>query len=640
MILSILILLLETLACLGLGATVLHVMRLFQDQRFSERLVVSFILGYGGLGWVLFFLGTASLFGPAVFAVVLLMMASGNIFLLRPQTGDVPPALGQNKNKWLFVPIAALILVLVLDVAEGVSPPADADTLAYHFALAKQFMNAGEIQFVPRAADGAIPLLVQMTYIPALALGGEMALTLWAGVSSWLGAGIIFVFLQRYMPLTWALMGLALLVTTPIVVYGAGSGQVETNMGTFLVAAAFCLLEYQRTEEKGYLILSAALVGFLVASKFTGLVFAASFLPALLLLRVGISNVIWFGIVSVLAGGQWYFWNWVHTGDPVFPMLFGLVGVTDPTFWDEAQNAAFKTMFAREIVVPKTIWGVFSYPVLATFGGLEGLDGAKLGFGPLIVLLAPFVVMALWRYRKTLPAHPLLAVGVIVLLSHVLWFYLGASQRERHLLPVYALALPCILIAAQKWSAAKTQLTVLGAVLAVTLFLQIGAQTIFTAKFVQHVASGEARDDYMRRNVHGFDAVDWVNSNLGSDDRIFVMARNLIYLFDVPVHYGHTADDGAVNISPSSKNGAKFYSQLTRLGITHLLVPGEHVAPEGDERGVNLWKKLVRAECARQIKTVESIHHVSRSGLSGAAVSRPFHVLKLDDTSCNFAKMR
>src|SRR3546814_20281685 len=77
------------------------------------------------------------------------------------------------------------------DLLEALSPPADADTSAYHFALPKYFVQLGGLEFVPRAVDGAIPMLIHMPYVPVLALGGELALTLWAGISGW--AGILLV---------------------------------------------------------------------------------------------------------------------------------------------------------------------------------------------------------------------------------------------------------------------------------------------------------------------------------------------------------------------------------------------------------------------------------------------------------------
>ena len=82
---------------------------------------------------------------------------------------------------------------------EGIAPPADADTLAYHFTIPKQFLEAGRIEFIPRALEGAIPLIVQMTYVPALGLGGEMALTLWTMATGWAAAALLFVLCRKHL---------------------------------------------------------------------------------------------------------------------------------------------------------------------------------------------------------------------------------------------------------------------------------------------------------------------------------------------------------------------------------------------------------------------------------------------------------
>ena len=66
-------------------------------------------------------------------------------------------------------------------------------------------LAAGRLEFVPRAIDGAVPLLIQMTYVPALGLGGEHALTLWTQVSGW-GLGLlIYKACRRHLDAPWSL---------------------------------------------------------------------------------------------------------------------------------------------------------------------------------------------------------------------------------------------------------------------------------------------------------------------------------------------------------------------------------------------------------------------------------------------------
>ena len=68
-----------------------------------------------------------------------------------------------------------IIYVYSLDLLEGLLPHGDADTLAYHFAMPKLMSETGGIVFTPRAVDGAVPLLIQMTYVPMLLIGGALA---------------------------------------------------------------------------------------------------------------------------------------------------------------------------------------------------------------------------------------------------------------------------------------------------------------------------------------------------------------------------------------------------------------------------------------------------------------------------------
>ena len=167
---AVLVLALELACCLGLGAAALHLLRVLPDLRWDERLSWSFAIGFGLLGWVLFFFGAAGLFSGAALLALLIIGALGMVFLRAGPTWQ----LGRPElPDWVL--ILAFAVVFTFDLLEGLSPPSDADSLAYHFALPRQFLEAGALVFQPRALDGAIPLLTQMTYVPALGLGGERA---------------------------------------------------------------------------------------------------------------------------------------------------------------------------------------------------------------------------------------------------------------------------------------------------------------------------------------------------------------------------------------------------------------------------------------------------------------------------------
>ena len=154
--------LLLALGCIGWGSLVLSLFRAHEyiDDA-VERAALCFAVGLGVVGWVLFYPGIAGVFRPEVFWGLSLF---GTIALLpgihRFRRGITGTGKSPTNISWIGICLcAALVLVLGMDLLEGISPPADADTLAYHFALPKDFVDAGRVFFVPRALSGAIPLL-------------------------------------------------------------------------------------------------------------------------------------------------------------------------------------------------------------------------------------------------------------------------------------------------------------------------------------------------------------------------------------------------------------------------------------------------------------------------------------------------
>ncbi len=210
--------LLLALACLGGGRAVLVALGL--TDRLEPQLVnpVGFAIGVGLLGWLTFFLAVSGLLAPVHLIALVLPGLLG--LALRVPLITPAEALGGRPLDAVVVACAVMLTVIAaLDMVQAMAPPADADSLAYHFALPKQFLAAGHLQFVPRAIDGAIPLLLHVTYLVALGIGGERALTLWVMLLGWVAAWLFYGLGRGVLDRRWALMLVGLFVTTS----GAGS---------------------------------------------------------------------------------------------------------------------------------------------------------------------------------------------------------------------------------------------------------------------------------------------------------------------------------------------------------------------------------------------------------------------------------
>ena len=103
--------------------------------------------------------------------------------------------------------------------------------------IAKLFLEQGQIEFIPRALDGATTLLVQMTYLPVLSLGGERAINFWSFVSGGMASLAVFIIARRCLNENWSLLLTVIYLTTPVVTYAGGTGQVEIKCVLFVICA-------------------------------------------------------------------------------------------------------------------------------------------------------------------------------------------------------------------------------------------------------------------------------------------------------------------------------------------------------------------------------------------------------------------
>lgn len=588
-------------ASLGWG---LAVLRARSTLSVSEHLVWALILGMGVQGWLMF---PAALTLGASRETAGLIAAGGLICLLvlyrglaptkdRPRPVDSPPP------GWLAWFLAIVLAATALmDLAAGLVPPADADSMAYHFALPKRYLAVGRIEFLPQAVEAAIPLLLHMTYMQALALGGEAGMTLWCAASAWLLPLGAFVAVRRYVALEWALVLAILVKSTPAVVYGSPSGQIEVRLAAMFLAAVF-LAARARSVNAWPLAAAAGLVaGFCAGAKYSGLVAISVCGLTMLGSLDKWRRILAFGLAALLAGCQWYLWNWFNTGDPVFPLLWGVVPYKAMAHWDADMARTFALTIQGEASVPRNLAWLFLYPWKATFDGLSAFDAGRTGLGPLPVLLLPFALAGWWPYRRRSGnAEPAMVLALCVL-GYGLWYLGGSSQRVRHFLPELIPLLVLMLAAASRCILSLRRPLIAG--LAAVVCIQLAGHGIYSIYNVRYAIGDETRAAYLRYNISAYPIAEWINSNLRGNDRVLMSQRELIYHMDVPVHYAAPLVDGRVKIFPSTPDAGILLGQLRVHGVTHLIanIPKD----DGEEETfIAMVKQLMAAGCIHTEKMI------------------------------------
>lgn len=631
---SFLYLLLMCLAAFGAGSAVVR--WLGPSLEPLTRYAVSAAIGIGVIGWLTFFLALTGHIGRPALIGLLVALALPAFSPLVLAAGRAPrtTAWGRAHSPWQPVLLICIAVVLVFDLAEGLAPPVDGDSLAYHFAIPKAVLAEGRLFPIYHAIEGTIPLLHQMTYLVALGTGGETTMTLWTMASGWVCALLVFVISRQFLSRGWALALALLFLTTPAVLYSAGSGHIEVRNAMFVLVAALAVAKARQLDCLKFAALAGIAAGLFMAAKYTGMIFVFACGVALLMQRRWFVHSCVFSIVALITGAQWYAWNFWITGDPIFPLLFGVIEYPPHVPWNADIHEAYR-MIIQERAVPADTWWFFAYPVAATLFANPVFESLRVGFGPFVLLIAPATLLGMWAYRARLFHHPLFSFGVICLVAYAVWFFTGPSQRVRHLLPLYPILLICFATAAHRATVAWSTLSQpLYLVFFLVLPLHGAGTLLYSGIYLQRLVHGESRDSFLRRTVSEYDAVTTIQKDLRNTDRLFVSNRQLVYLFDTPVFCGNAVEQAVIEVHAKIKDPSRLWSQFRNQQITHVLLPfilGRRPEPTKYEE---FLLDLERRGCITTLMTFHARFLQSRTLPSLHSGNSPFTFVHLTPDTC------
>lgn len=628
-------LILLILASLGAGAALLRCLTLHDRLDRIEGLGWAFALGFGTMGWSMFFLAVQGWLQIWYILTLCLCFLPGLRWLPHGREPAVQPV-----PTWRLILLSVIVSVILgQDVLEALAPPADADSLAYHFALPRHTLTAGHLVFIERALDATSPQLSQMTYMAALALGGERAMTLWAMVSGWGIAFLAFGLARRHLPVDWALAVSAAILSLPAMLYSGGTGQVEPRTAMFFFVAALAAGRCHSQGNLGWAAAAGLAAGFFAASKYTGLLTVFACGVALLATSGRWRMTLLYSLAVMVAGSQWYAWNAWNTGDPFFPLLYGVVPYHPQTTWTQEQAIYMKeSLTPLENFVPKSLGWFLAYPFVAVMAGHPGFESSRTGFGVWPLLFLPFTLLAAWRLRKQARDHEMLWPGIIVFLVYSLWFFLGSSQRVRHYLPLIPIFMVILTVGAHRAGRLYSLTKPLWVSIAVILALQLAGQAMFSLKFVRHFVTGGDRDRYFVENVNFYDLVMWLDNHIDPTDKVLMPVREVDYLITQPSFQANRYIESAIDIRPQANDPVRFLAQLRRQGIKVIVSGPESGFAAGGESLDLLSRALVQQGCASGPQIVTTRGSIPSRTLSGGPSGQDrFYVYRVLEEECTLS---
>jgi len=490
-----------------------------------RRRLTIFTVGYVFLATLIFVLGYVDAFRrPVLIAVALAGTAAAIPFL----PGEIRAAhTAWRRAGWMRRPLAAIAVLLALDVFLASAPPTSGDAIAYHLSAPKEWLEAGHVFPIWWDWNTFQPFTTEFHQALGQALWNGRAAMVVTALLGVLSVCCIYGLARDLAGRPTAIVAALVWVVQGMFVWEATGGFVELVLAGFVALAAWHLVSLHRTGHAQDALWAGLAAGAAAGTKYHGLLFIPVF-ALLAVLLVHRRRALAFGLFAAGAcvALPWYVRNWVVTGDPLYPFAAGIFG-------GKYLDAGARYDLNQSLVgygLPG-IWRLPFFPlefVLHTDRYERGYS-----FSPALFLVPPIGVVLGGR-----PAR-LLGVGILAYL--VVWWE-TLHQVTRYLLPVLPFAAVLTGIAAiALWERGRRARLYLGAVAVITILPFLAIAGLFTWRIGPGAVGTESTAVFVQKQTGTYDAFHWLDTNLPAQGRVLIGIRDAYWLnrpyavFDVPL---------------------------------------------------------------------------------------------------------
>jgi hypothetical protein len=573
------------------GRTVLDILRVKATS--LERNLYSLALGLGMLAYGMLALGLVGLLYPIAgwLLIVGLVALGSKSYLLLGREIAAHIRCGVKLSAWGWATAVVFLLLALIPLLGVWTPPTislEWDSLSYHLADPKLYLQAHRIYYLPWESHSNFAFTAEMWYLFGLMEGGVPLAKLFHYTCSVGMCFAVYALGARHVSARVGLLAALVLASTPLVLWEAGTAYTDLAGTFFATLTLLAVANGMVAREPRWFWLGAVLMGLTLSTKATALGTLALLAAGLLYWswcvekKTPLQAVRTVGLWCLLAlavGSPWYVKSVVYTGNPVYPFYSQIFG---GRYWNKELGAAYDASNAN-FGVGKTLQEVHSpaaavlSPWNLTMYLLPGHPPPSGSFRPFndtqtpLSALSPLLLAALFfpAFSRGAPRQ-VKALGLYAVLSSLLWF--ASAEYIRYLLPavpVFCLLAAWVLVRAweERWKSGYALAGLGVCSLAFTFYVGAG----LVALEAPVVFGRQSRDEYITRGFAPYSAMQFINTQLPKDAKIVFYGSPFGFYCDKAYFWGdqehstyipydtfHTAEDLRV--------------ALQKIGVTHILV--------------------------------------------------------------------
>lgn len=375
-------------------------------------------VGYGAVGLITFLFGVVGVFGFGFFVIAGIMWAGLGLWGLWKARDVLKPIGAESPVSRSLIFVIVLFILLRLPVVFTPSAGGDWDSTSHQLAMSKIWLMNGKVDYIPWMNHSNIPATANMLYAWGLEIGGQAGAKMigWVfAIFACLGVAGLTAFRYGSRAGNWAALAF---VCVPVILWEPGTAYQDVIHGFYggaaIVLSAFSLFGGERK----WMWLAGILLGFSLATKYTGFQIAFGLVGAALLvggfsrsLGASMKFSVAVVILALMVASPWYVRNVMNTGNPVYPFFYNVFGGKD---WSAEMAHAYAMEQKR--------FGVW------TFDGSERV-GDELQRNPTTIAGA-ITAIAVQPHRHINGGVFWGAMGPLLLLGGLFWCFSGRMRRE------------------------------------------------------------------------------------------------------------------------------------------------------------------------------------------------------------------
>lgn len=568
------------LMSIGLGHLIIRRVASHLDP--AANLGISGLVALALSGTLVFFIGMASLSGSILLATGFVVI--GGLVGWRHIVSSGHLRVNRPNGVAIFILLAlSLIVSMALTGVFAPSTSNDWDSLAYHLAVPKLWLQAGKVEVVPFIHQSNFPFAVDSLSLIGLKWGGQSAAKLFIWMITLLGLVSVFGLARQRYGLAAGWWSCLIFAAIPIVAWQSGTAYIDVAHGLFAGLGLVFACRWLESNDNRDAWLSGILLGLAASTKYTGLqtiaVAGILTLVGAALFKQNLKPVFIIGLAALAIASPWYLKNVAWKDNPVFPFFYSVLKGRD---WD-SRRAEIYTVEQNTFGVGRqsppdgslsplrlghSILGLAYQPgryvnPQQTAGGGEPLGAV--GIAVVGALLLSLLAGQRERFEKGLVAG--------VLLSLAIWFVL--TQQSRY---IVALGVPLAMLGAQLtnrrgFGSLMASLATVQAIATIYLY----HSRLFTHQ-MQVVTGSVSREEYQARRIPFYVPAQAINQ-LGPNTKVALFDEVFGFLLDVPYYWANPGHSTQIPYD-SIQTGEQFTRRMKEMGFTHAYLNLRAQSPE------------------------------------------------------------